>query len=111
MSRRGRTSDVGNKHVSKPKGLSLRQGTRDLLAILAEEFPDYNPVKAMAEIANHPGVPLEIKAHMHKEIAGYLYAKRKAIDVDARVKQDVEFRMIMPGALPAMLEGDVVDEQ
>lgn len=53
---------------------------RALLALLQEKYPGYHPVLEMAKIA-HETEDMALAAQMHKEVAQYVEAKRKAIEV------------------------------
>lgn len=48
--------------------------------MLAERWPGYHPVLAMAAIANDEAVELETRFQAHKEVAQYVEPKRKAIE-------------------------------
>ena len=54
--------------------------TKELTALLEEKFPGYNPIVAMATIANDEEVDLELRSKMHKEVSQYIAPKRKAIE-------------------------------
>lgn len=58
--------------------------TQEIVELLEEKFPGYNPIVAMAEIANDPSVELSIRTAMHKEVAQYIAPKRKAVDVTSQ---------------------------
>lgn len=51
-----------------------------LQELLEREFPDYNPIYAMCELAQDELVDPEIRFKCHKEIASYLYPKLKSVE-------------------------------
>jgi hypothetical protein len=88
--------------TAKTPGSGRKKGTpnkakQELQALLAERYPDYHPVLAMAALANDsstksvrdvgtgkrrtvPKVPLELRARMHQEVAKYVEPQLKAIE-------------------------------
>jgi hypothetical protein len=71
---------LGKKTGGRTKG-SLNAPKAALFAMMAERWPDYHPVIAMAEIANDPAVELDTRFAAHKEVAQYVEPKRKAVEV------------------------------
>lgn len=79
MSRGGRRPGAG-----RPKG-SLGRRTIDAAERLAALRCD--PLEGMARIAEDASCPLEIRARMYAELAGYVYAKRRAVEVAGTIEQ------------------------
>lgn len=102
--------------MGRPKG-SKNKRTKDVIEILEEKFPGYNPVAAMAALAhddvkcgvcdgtgkvtrrrrcdhcNGTGkipVPLELQAQMHREVAQYIAPKRRAVEMSGSVGTKVK---------------------
>lgn len=70
----------------RPANSGRRKGTpnaerKDLFALLAEKFPGYNPVAAMAEIANDKKNDTNLRLQAHKEVAKYTFPQLKAIEL------------------------------
>lgn len=67
----------------------IKQSTEDLLEMLQKAVEDeygpsddpYNPLKRMAVAAENPGLSLAVRAGLNKEVAQYVYAKKKAMEV------------------------------
>lgn len=56
--------------------------TQDLIDLIERECPGYDPIVAMAKIANDEAQDYNIRVQCHKEVAQYIHAKRKAIEVN-----------------------------
>ena len=65
----------------RQKGTANKR-TNELANLLRERFPDYDPVIAMAAIARDDDVELHHRITCHREVAQYLHAKRKFIEVE-----------------------------
>jgi hypothetical protein len=50
------------------------------------EYPDYDPVLSMVAISQDPSTPLEMKITCHKEVAKYVHAQRKAVEIANEVE-------------------------
>jgi len=57
----------------------------DLRERIAALFPDYCPIESMAAIAQDGTQELTLRLSAHKEVAQYLYPKRKAIELSGSV--------------------------
>ena len=68
--------------------------TQALIAAINEVCPDYDPVIAMAVIANDEGQDLSLRVQCHKEVAQYIHAKRKALEVDIEGGLDIGVREV-----------------
>jgi len=53
---------------------------KDLMERLNEKFPGYDPVLAMAEIANNPIADIRLKLQANKEVAKYTHPQLKTIE-------------------------------
>lgn len=53
--------------------------TLELEALIQEKFPNFNPLIAIIEIAQSELIPTELSLQCYKEVASYLYPKRKAL--------------------------------
>ncbi len=69
----------GRKTGGRQKG-TPNKDKKELLDQLAERFPDYHPVLAMAEIANDEKAGAEMRFQAHKEVAQYVTPKLKSIE-------------------------------
>ena len=67
--------------MSRTKG-SPNKRTKELQALLEERYPDFNPVERMAALAQDSDVEMAHRVTCLKEVAGYLYPKRKAVELD-----------------------------
>jgi hypothetical protein len=70
---------IGRKTGGRTKG-TVNKDKAHFLSLLAEKWPNYHPVIAMAGIANDETVDLEMRFAAHKEVAQYVEPKRKAIE-------------------------------
>ena len=61
-----------------------------------------DPVEGMARIAMDPASPPELRGRMYAELAGYVYPKRRAVEVNADEGPRVTFHLhTEPVASPA----------
>lgn len=58
---------------------------KDLFQILHDKFPGYNPVAAMAEMANDKKLDDNLRLQAHKEVAKYTFPQLKAIEVNGNM--------------------------
>ena len=84
--------------MSRPKGTpktggrqkgTLNKRNQELTELIQSKFPDYNPVLAMAEIANNEDVSPEMRFQAHKEVAQYFECKRRAIEMTVDLDESV----------------------
>lgn len=69
----------GGRNGGRKKGVPNKR-TQDIVDLLEEKFPGYNPIVSMAAIANDETLPRDIRMAAHKEVAQYVAPKRKAIE-------------------------------
>ncbi len=69
--------ESGNKN-GRPVG---RKNYKTLLIDAKLEEHDFDPIKAMIDIAKDENVDVAIRGRMAAELAGYQHAKRKAVEV------------------------------
>ena len=72
-------------HKGQPKVGGRVKGTPNKRTVeladrLAEMFPDYDPVMAMAALANDMTADPFMRFQASKEVAQYIHARRKSID-------------------------------
>lgn len=51
-----------------------------LIERLSERFPNYDPVIALAELAQNASVDLSVRLDCHKTLANYLYPKMRSVE-------------------------------
>ena len=66
--------------MGRPAG-SVNKPRRQLIALLQEKYPGYDPVLSMADMAMDKDNSIELRASMHKEVAQYLRPKLRAIEL------------------------------
>lgn len=76
----------GEKTGGRKAGTPNRK-TREVAELLAELGCD--PIEGMARIAQNPKASLELRGRMYAEIAPYLYAKRKSVELTANATVSV----------------------
>jgi len=69
----------GRKTGGRQKG-TPNKDKKELLDQMAEKFPDYHPVLAMAAIANDENAGPEMRFQAHKEVAQYVTPKLKSVE-------------------------------
>lgn len=70
---------LGHKTGGRQEGTPNRD-RKDLMERLNDKFPGYDPVLAMAEIANSPMADIRLKLQANKEVAKYNHPQLKTIE-------------------------------
>ena len=70
---------LGKKTGGRRKG-TPNINKKELVELLNEQYPGYNPVIQMAGIAQDESVEMVHRVQCAKEIAGYIFPKRKSIE-------------------------------
>ena len=83
----------GRKTGGRVAGTPNRR-TEELVTRL--EALGVDPVSGLAMIANDPTASLDLKARVQMELLGYMYPKRRAIDVSGPTQQAVSIRIGIP---------------
>ena len=81
---------IGRKTGGRVRGTPNRR-TQDIQSLLARMGCD--PIEGMARIAMDPQNPVEVRARMYAELAGYVAPKRKAIQIDGGDANRVVFNI------------------
>jgi len=69
----------GFKTGGRKKGTPNKR-TTDLLKIIEEKYPDFDPVLAMIEIIKAPYTSNAVRAYCIKAVLPYFYPKRKPVE-------------------------------
>ncbi len=79
---------TGGRVAGKPN-----KDKEELKQLMAKKHPNYNPVIALADIANDDSNDVNIRLQAHKEVAKYIEPQLKSSEVKStsEVKQTVEF--------------------
>lgn len=80
----------GRKTGGRTRGTPNRR-TQDIQSLLASLGCD--PIEGMARIAMDPEHPVEVRARMYAELAGYVAPKRKAVQLDGGDTNRVVFNI------------------
>ena len=68
-----------------------------LIERLSERFPNYDPVIALAELAQDASVDLSVRLDCHKTLANYLYPKMRSVEwIDENTTQPIVIQVIEP---------------
>ena len=70
---------LGKKTGGRTKG-TPNANKQELVDLLDKTYPGYNPVIQMASIAQDESVEMVHRVQCAKEIAGYIFPKRKSIE-------------------------------
>lgn len=79
----------GKKTGGRTKGVPNKD-TAAIADALRERYPDWDPVIAMAEIANDPKNDITLRLAAAKEVAQYIHPKRKAIELTGKGGEAIE---------------------
>jgi len=83
----------GRKTGGRVAGTPNRR-TEELVTRL--EALGVDPVSGLALIAQDPTASLDLRARVQMELLGYMYPKRRALDVSAPTQQAVSIRIGIP---------------
>lgn len=89
-----RGSAKGEKRGGRAKNVPNKR-TKELAELLEETFPGYNPVIQMAGIAQDETVDIGHRVMCAREVAHYLFPKRKAVDMKVDAHGEVVRRVIV----------------
>jgi hypothetical protein len=67
------------KSGGRPLGVPNKE-RRELFDMMAEKYPDYNPVISMIEIARDYNNEIDLRFQAHKEVAKYVFPQLKAVE-------------------------------
>ena len=73
--------ELGNKHGKGREKGSKNKVSAAVRELIEEAYPDWNPVLAMADMAQDESLENSVRVQCMKEVAGYMYPKKKAITV------------------------------
>lgn len=96
---------LGRKTGGRIRGTPNRR-TQDIQSLLSRLGCD--PIEGMARIAMDPLNPIEVRAKMYAELAGYIAPKRKAVQVDGDGSSRVIFNI---GIAPRQQPGSLVTQE
>ena len=102
------TVALGIKTGGRTRGTPNRR-TQDIQSLLASMGCD--PIEGMARIAMDPKHPVEVRARMYAELAGYIAPKRKAIQVDGGDASRVIFNIGIAPRQPTPLASEVLVQE
>ncbi len=74
----------GQKTGGRKKGTPNKK-TMDLI----ERMGDYNPLEALLNIAQDDDTPTDIKVKINIDLMGYIYPKRKSIEVKDKIQFEI----------------------
>lgn len=75
-------------------GGTPNKSTKAIAEMLAEKYPHYHPIIALAEIANDKKQDITIRLHANKEVAKYICPQLKSIDIGNNEKQEIKIRVV-----------------
>jgi hypothetical protein len=87
---------LGRKTGGRTAGTKNRR-TEELTARL--DALGVDPLTGLAQIAQDPEAPLDLRARVQIELLSYMYPKRKALDVSSGIQQPVSIRIGIPTKL------------
>lgn len=99
------------KYNGRPKGssnLKTRALEERLQTHMLKKFgiEDYDPVIALAEIAEDKAVSLELRASCHKSIIPYIHAAKKAVEISGPDGGAIEIKGSLIDSIVSALEAD-----
>jgi hypothetical protein len=59
-------------------GRRIKEELKDMIYRL---YPDYDPVAAMAGIAQDPNVEMSVRVRCHESVAKYMHAQLKTVEI------------------------------
>jgi hypothetical protein len=89
MPRGGWRPGAGRPKGSRNKGTDLLEDRLNRLGC--------DPLRAMAELAMDPTVPVAVRAKLYAELASFLYPKRKAVDTGLSPEDGISISLNLGG--------------
>ena len=87
---------MGYKTGGRQKG-TPNKNRAALIERLSEKYPNYDPVIALAELAQDASVDLSVRLDCHKTLANYLYAKMRSVEwIDENTSQPIVIQVVEP---------------
>ena len=76
--------------MTRPKTGGRQKGTPNkstqaIQDLINSKYPDYDPIMQMVEVANDKEQELSVRLKCAMEVAPYLHAKRKAVDLQTSI--------------------------
>lgn len=97
--------------AGRPKGrannrtITLIEKVKEAVAKSTDgKVKDYDPVVAMAEMANDPAMDDLTRANCHRNVSRYIHAERKAIELTGEEGGPVELRIAAVDSIVALLD-------
>ena len=69
------------------------KSTKAIAEMLADKYPHYHPIIALAEIANDKKQDIAIRLHANKEVAKYICPQLKSIE-SKQEKENITIRVV-----------------
>jgi hypothetical protein len=88
---------LGKKSGGRRAGSPNRR-TIELKELLKSKYPDWDPILQLAAVAQNTEVKLDLRIQCAKEVAPYLYPKRKSTEISSTVQEPVFFDLTFGGA-------------
>lgn len=73
----------GERRGGRIKGTPNKR-TQDLIDLIQEKYPDFDPILSLIDISLNDDTPLDIKVTCLKEVAKYIHPQRKAVEVSTK---------------------------
>jgi len=87
---------MGYKTGGRQKGTPNKNRVA-LIERLNDKYPSYDPVIALAELAQDASVDLSVRLDCHKTLANYLYAKMRSVEwIDENTSQPIVIQVVEP---------------
>jgi hypothetical protein len=87
---------MGYKTGGRQKG-TPNKNRAALIERLSERFANYDPVIALAELAQDASVDLSVRLDCHKTLANYLYPKMRSVEwIDQNTTQPIVIQVVEP---------------
>jgi len=87
---------MGYKTGGRQKG-TPNKNRAALIERLNDKYPSYDPVIALAELAQDASVDLSVRLDCHKTLANYLYPKMRSVEwIDENTTQPIVIQVVEP---------------
>ena len=88
-----RGSKPGEHRGGRKKG-TPNKSTKALQDLINAKYPNYDPIMQMVEVANDQTQELSVRLKCAMEVAPYIHAKRKAIEVEGEVDSTINIQVL-----------------
>ena len=94
--------------------MTPRYDRMSALELIQEQFPEYHPLKALAQLVHLPNLPIGDQIAIHTTLSKYVAPQLKQVDIHAHIDTDIVYKPVIhrfDGSLEEdIAEAEIVEE-